>query len=864
MYQSIHLDGDSVHVWDDLKGYFILPKKDYEYAYRTNPNGDKMSFTGVRCSKTKRFGRHEDGCFETDVPLETRVLTDIYLNDDEPSTGHRKVFFDIEVSTVGGFSTTEAADKEVTAIALYDDIVDEYHVMVLDVNGGRDNITKGNVHVRFYMDEFDLLSSFLDTWEGISPTIISGWNSDGFDIPYLYRRIQNVMGMSHANRLSCIGKVKWSPYRKRYLIAGMSSLDYMLLYKKFTYTQMPNYRLDTIGKHEIGMGKVEYEGSLDNLFETDLDKFIEYSLTDVKILVGLDEKLKLIELVRGICHVGHVPYEDYAYSSRFLEGTLITHIHRKGLVVTDKDPYGRSKMDDGGDQFDGAYVKVPCPNRYEWVYSMDLQSLYPSIIMSLNISPETKAGIITNWNVHKYQNDELNKLNIELDGDQFILTLEQFKDYVTENNLCISSNGVLYRTDKIGIIPEILDTWFSDRLKYKTLMKEAYAKDDVESAEYYDRRQHIQKIFLNSLYGVLGLPIFRFYDLDNALAVTATGQDVIKQSEMFVNGLYSELGAIPQPDSYVSKYRIALQKEAKKKKERAVEPSNDDWCLYIDTDSLYFSSEALFKDDLNVSKQEFTIKLAKFMEVKVNEFYDDIARRFFNCNNHRLVIKGETVASAAIWTAKKRYGMLKTFDLEKNTIIDPPKLEVKGLDIVRSTFPIVFKTYMSDFLIKLLEGATKKQIESEMMKFYNHIKEEDYRGVARNTAINNISKYEVPGANFNEYEKGAPMHVKAAINYNKLIEEFGLEGDAPEIVDGEKVKFVLLSDNNPFRFAALAFKDSEDPQQILDYLDEYADNVKMFESELRNKLEAFFNSMGWGKLPIDIKIDNDVLSMFGL
>ena len=190
----------------------------------------------------------------------------------------------------------------------------------------------------------------------------------------------------------------------------MSSLDYLDLYRKYTYTQQPNYRLDTIGRLEVGMGKVEYDGSLDQLFRDDLDKFIEYNLQDVRIIVELDKKLKLIELVRGICHIGHIPYEDYSLSSRVLEGTIVTYLHRKGIVVTDKPQDAKEKMealDRGEEGFIGAYVKDPVPGLYEWVYSLDLQSLYPSIIMSLNISPETKAGFVRNWNLEQHFKKEI-------------------------------------------------------------------------------------------------------------------------------------------------------------------------------------------------------------------------------------------------------------------------------------------------------------------------------------------------------------------------------------------------------------------------------------------------------------------------
>ena len=762
----------------------------------------------------------------------------------------------------GNLPNVETANNKITSIALYDQIVDEYHVLALDEYGSKDNYDKDNTYVKFFSDEYDLLSFFLDLWEGINPTIITGWNTNYFDVPYLYRRLTEVLGRGQANRLSSINKVKFSNYRKKYQIAGISSLDYLDLYKKFTYIEQPNYRLDTIGKLEVGMGKIEYDGTLDELFEQDLDKFVEYNLTDVKIVVELEKKMKLIELVRGICHIGHVQYEDYGFSSRFLEGTIVTYLHRKGLIVTDKQANARQMMNDRDDtdKFVGAYVKVPNPSKCDWVFSLDLQSLYPSIIMSLNISPETKVGGITNWNNKRFVNGEMDKFSVETDGT-VDLNREQFDSFITENDLAISSNGILYRQDKRGIIPEILERWFDQRIEFQKLMNKHASEGDIEMAQFYDRRQHIQKIFLNSLYGVLGLPIFRFFDLDNAVAVTTTGQDVIKNSEVFVNDLFEQLGAEPKSSAELAKYELALKQEAVKRKEPFVTPSEKDWCIYIDTDSLYFSSLPL-KHKLKGDLQTATIKLCRFVEQKLNEYYDKIAVDYFNCPNHRFHIKGETIAKSGIWITKKRYAMLKVYDLEKNTEIEP-KLIVKGLDIVRSTFPIVFKEYMRNFIISLLNDADKIDIDKVMVDFVGGLKDVPFRRIARNTAAKNVTKYKTPNDRLGYYKKSTPMHVKSVMNYNHLLKEFGIDKQFPSINDGEKIKYVMLR-QNPYHIDTLAFKDYEDPPQIVKFLKTYSDHQRLFDAELKKKLQDFYNALGWGELPINIKVEKDLLNMFGL
>ena len=830
MYQNIYVeDGEgrgTVHLWDDQNGYTTLPFSQFNYAYKPDNNGSVVSMTGVRVSKTKYYKFDDPTMFESDIPRETRVLTDLYLQDDTPSTGHKVVFFDIEVSMENGIPNIENPNNEVTAITLYDSVTKEYTVLVLDKTVSRGNYKKGDTDTYFFKDEIDLLYKFVDVYESIGPTIITGWNSDYFDVPYLYNRLKQQCGNGVANKLSPIGKLKYSKFRKKWMIAGVSSLDYLDLYKKFTYGQQPNYRLDTIGRIEVGMGKVEYEGSLDELFRTDLDKFIEYNVQDVRIIVELDKKMKLIELVRGICHVGHVQYEDYCYSSKFLEGTIITYLHRKGIVVSNKPADGRQLMNDrmesDGEGFIGAYVKPPIPGLYDWVYSLDLQSLYPSIIMSLNISPETKSGFVTNWDVEKHSNNQIDVYLVrDKETDHVVrMNRENFVKFMNDSNLMISSNGVLYDTNKVGIIPEVLNQWFAERVEYKNLMKKYKNEGNLELADYYDRRQHIQKIFLNSLYGVLGLPIFRFFDIDNALAVTATGQDVIKNSANFANKLYQD----------------KLQ-------------DTKDYCIYIDTDSLYFSSKALLPE--NKDPKEFTINLAHVIEKKLNAYYDDMSKELFFCDNHRFHIKGESVASKGLWIAKKRYAMNVVYDLESSLDIDN-KMKVKGLDVIRSTFPPAFREFMNTVLTDVLNGIVKNEMDAKVLAFRIALDSRYYLDVARNTSVKNISEYEKGlSKQLNEFKKGTPAHVKACITYNKLLHHFKITNRYEKISDGEKIKYVYLKDN-PLNLETVAVKGYNDPVEIIQLAETYIDYETLFVNELKTKLEDFYSALGWGLLPTDV------------
>jgi len=830
VYQNIFIeDGEgrgTVHLWDDQNGYTALPFSQFDYCYKPDSNGSKLSMTGMRVSKTRGYYKDHPEYFETDIPRETRVLTDLYLHEDNPSVGHKTIFFDIEVSMENGLPNTENPNNEVTAITLYDNITSEYTVLVLDKSGTRQNYKKGDIDTYFFDNEIDLLYKFLDVYEAIGPTVITGWNSDYFDVPYLFNRIRQQCGNNTAKRMSPIGKMKYSKFRKKWIIAGVSSLDYLDLYKKFTYGQQPNYRLDTIGRIEVGMGKTEYQGSLDELFRNDLDTFIEYNVQDVRIIVALDKKMKLIELVRGICHVGHVPYEDYSFSSKFLEGTIITYLHRKDVVVSNKPADGRKLMEERAESdeegFAGAFVKPPVPGLYDWVYSLDLQSLYPSIIMSLNISPETKRGYITNWDAEKHRKGEIDIYLMRDKETETVMRLprENFIKFMSTANMYISSNGVLYDATKMGIIPEVLDRWFAERIEYKNLMKKYKNEGNTEMAEFYDRRQHIQKIFLNSLYGVLGLPIFRFFDIDNALAVTATGQDVIKNSATFANNLYNE----------------RLQ-------------DTKDYCLYIDTDSLYFSSNALIPP--TADPKEFTIKLAHVVEKKLNDYYDTMAQELFFCTAHRFHIKGESVASKGLWIAKKRYAMNVVYDLEASLDVDS-KLKVKGLDVIRSTFPPAFREFMNIVLKDVLRGITKEEMDEKVLTFRTQLDTQPYINVARNTSVKNISEYEKgSGATLGEFKKGTPAHVKAAITYNRMLRHFNIHTKYATISDGEKIKYVYLT-TNPWNLDTIAVKGYNDPREITDIASQYIDYEALFTNELKTKLDDFYSALGWGLLPTDV------------
>jgi DNA polymerase elongation subunit (family B) len=822
MYQNAYYQREKnlVHIWDDVKGYMSFPYT--RYAYEPAERGEHTSIYGDKLTKIYKFKKDDPNLFESDVPETTRVLVDLYSDSDEPSTGHVILTYDIECEMESGLPNPEEAKNELTSIALHDSATNQYWVLVMDKAGKMVQKTTDTAIVIPFVDERDMLLKYLDLYEYINPSIVTGWNIDYFDTPMLYNRIKRLLGEKHANRLSPIGQCFWSPYRKRYFMAGVSYLDYITLYKKFNYGELPNYRLDTIAQIELGRGKIEYQGNLDQLFRDDIEKFIEYNLVDVELVVEFDRKLEFIDLCRGITHAGHVTYEDFVYSSKYLEGAMLTYLRRKNLVAPNKPADREEKMqkirDNNEEKFIGAYVKDPIVGKYDWIYDLDLTSLYPSIIMTLNISPETKIGKIQDWDSQKFIKGEVDTYYI---GDDSI-SRENLRKYLDQSGFSISSNGVLYRTDQVGCIPGILDLWFKQRVEFRKLEKKYGQEGNKEKYAFYGKRQLVQKILLNSLYGVLGLPAFRFYDIDNAEAVTTTGQTVIKSTADMANIKYNKELGTPDLDSNI----------------------------YIDTDSVFFSAVPLMNKRYPNWKTEEQDIIAGYVDIiagemqdYLNNFYDIFSQKILNvpADKHRLEIKKEFVAKAGLWVAKKRYAQW----IIMNNGVPMDKLDVKGLDVKRSSFPKAFQDIMAEVLISILRGETELQLSDKILAFKKRMTEYDIKDVAKNSAVKELTKYMGKKRQPFQVEKGTPAHVKAAIAYNDCLKHFDSPFKYEPMRNGDKVKWVYLKDN-PLGLDGLAFSGYNDPPEVLDFISTYIDHNKIFERELQGKLQDFFTAVGWG------------------
>jgi DNA polymerase elongation subunit (family B) len=442
--------------------------------------------------------------------------------------------------------------------------------------------------------------------------------------------------------------------------------------------------------------------------------------------------------------------------------------------------------------------------------------------MTINISPETKIGKVKGYSAELHMKNQMGSYVIKDDDGRELspMTSNEFTEFIVDKNLSIASNGVLYTKDKVGVIPEILDVWFSKRVEYKNLMKKHGKAGEDELYKFYHQRQLVQKIMLNSLYGVMGLPSFRFYDIDNAEATTLTGQTVIKTTEKIANQYYVK----------------HIGKDA-------------DYNVYTDTDSVFYQAAPLVKArnpeiDENSDEQMIPaiLSVAKEVQDHINMVYDVMALKLFNVESHRFDIKQETIAKGGFWVSKKRYAQWIINDNSVNC----DKLDVKGLDVKRSSFPTYFKEVMSTVLMDILKGVDKDIIDDKIIKYKEEMPNQHFVDIAKNSSIKNVIHYDNKNNALGRFEKGTPAHVKAAITYNKLLKFFKCPYKYEPMKDGDKIKWVYLK-NNEMGLETTGLTGYNDPPQILDLVKRYIDYDLIWKKELENKINDFYNAMNWDK-----------------
>ena len=536
-----------IHLWTD-EGYEKVEWTNFAYKECSEADADYVGLNGEPLRKTSKWGPDDSGLHFHDMKAYQKFLIEKYGTNDEPSTTHRELFFDIETE-MGDALTPEYiqnAPKKVTSIAWYDKQVDEWGILILDTKNQLEHTKFKNKEITPVKTESDLLAKFLEKFREIDPDIIVGYNSDYFDIPYLYYRMCNVLGEDWARHLSPIGYVRETPWFKdQYIqIAGVESLDYIRLHKKFSWKDEPSWKLDAIGEKYAGINKVEYEGNLDSLFENDINKFIQYNFVDVEILVELDKKLEYLALTKNLSHKGKHNYQEVYANTNTQDGAISAYLLSKNIIPPAKDKDLKSEKG-----YAGGYLFCPKAGIYNYMFDEDLTSLYPSIIMSLNIGKETlKARIIdaddrnNRLGLNDLKAKDLSSTVIIKNhkGKRAEVTIANLLKFIDSNQFTISANGTMFATNRQSVLSTILAKWFGERVLYKGKMKKAYQAKDKEAGAKYHLLQYTMKILLNSLYGATALPSFRYGNVNLSKAITLSGQRIIQESALIANKKMNE------------------------------------------------------------------------------------------------------------------------------------------------------------------------------------------------------------------------------------------------------------------------------------------------------------------------------------
>jgi DNA polymerase elongation subunit (family B) len=868
MYQSIYYDKTTkqYHLRDDKLGW-----NSFEYQptfYKPDSQGQYLTLFGDKVTPTKTYS---DNCYETDVDKHTRVLVDLYSESDDVPEYHNTVFFDIECEIAGALTpqTVANAPTKITSIALYDNSLKQYYCYILDEDQLLTNSEKDGTFVISCISEKILLQTFLDKWEQMDPTIISGWNSEFFDVPYTYNRIAKVLGKSQADRLSPIRKVFVGETDGEQVIkiGGINHLDYMLLFKKYVTKQEPSYALGAIGTKYVKLGKIEYYGSLDKLFKEDVQKFIEYNIRDVEILVKLEEKMKFIDLTVTVGHLCHTTYDNIYYSTALNDGAILTYLKRKDIVSPNKPTTLNPKLAGLSrkkaefdykigkitkDQLDeiielseyaGGYLKDPEPGLYEWVIDLDFTSLYPSIIRSLNIGIETLVGRIVNkhktdnqWSLEELKNMDPNTpITVEkLLPDRTLKVTDTtagiMYNMVKNADLIISAPGVIFEKNKQSVVCEILTDWFNKRVEYKNLMKKAYKVDnDPAMGEFYNRRQHAYKIKLNDVYGVFALNSWRYTDGHKMIskAITLTGQRLTQESIKFCNKIMNE--------------RLGT--------------NNKDYIITSDTDSLFIHVKDLLRAegvDLNDKEAciKATLEIATEIQTLANRHLNTLVVDLFNLHDmpHYFELKQEVVIERGYFSGKRRYAMY----IVNKEGVTVEELDMKGLDLMKSNFPPLFREFGESILNQIMFGKKKQDIDKQILDFKSKVNTIDWRQLLKPTGLKQLGSYidsrPRNGEIFSKLRLKCPINTKAAIRYNDLLTFKGLDKQYSKFQIGDKMLIAYLKDN-PFKIDCIGFNGYNDPKEIIDFIEKYIDRGLLFDSVMKNKIEGLYGDIGWG-MPI--------------
>ena len=706
---------------------------------------------------------------------------------------------DIEVACENGFPNVQECSQPLLSITVQDHLSRKIKVW------GTKPYTNNRDDVEYVLcnGEEHLLRCFLDYWITNFPDILTGWNVELYDVPYICGRLERLFGEKEMKQISPWGIVHRDEMEIKgrqqiiYNMYGINVVDYLDLYRKFTYTNQESYRLDHIAFVELGQRKLDHNEfeNFKDFYTKDWQKFIDYNILDVELVTRLEDKMKLIELAIALAYDAKVNIRDVYYQVRMWDTIIYNFLKDKGVVVPP------AKRSDKNEKYEGAYVKEPKPGRYNWVVNFDLNSLYPHLIMQYNISPETLCE-----SRHPSASVEgLLGKRCEIDG-----------------KYSVAPNGAQYRKDKRGFLPEIMDKIYTERVVYKKKMiqaKDAYEKNPSAKLEKdiskFNNIQMARKIQLNSAYGAIGNQYFRYYNLRNAEAITYGGQFSIRWIE--------------------NKMNVYLNKILK--------TEGEDYVIASDTDSIYLNLgplvETVYKgrEKTDESVVTFLNKISEMeLEPYIESSYKELAE-YVSAYDQKMIMKRENIASSGIWTAKKRY-MLNVWDSE-GVRYNKPKLKMMGIEAVKSSTPAPCRTAIKD-AINIMMNGTENDLVSFIDKFkdeFNSLPPED---IAFPRSVNGLRKFKASGT---VYTKGTPLHVRGTLLYNFYIAKNKLEYKYPLVQEGEKIKYLYLRRPNKISNENVISFLNTFPREL--GVEGQIDRDAQFKKAFLDPLRIITNVIGW-------------------